>query len=78
MLDKDAHLDEDKPNKSKQEVKMKGEFLKSLSFHERMRGLSLHRRPLENQMRYKPIFYIDLLEPGPPPLESSKKCAKRK
>jgi hypothetical protein len=29
-------------------------------------------------MRDKTISYIDLLRPGPPPLESSKKFAKQK
>jgi hypothetical protein len=65
---KDADLDEDKSNETKQEVKVEGKSSKSLSF----------RRPLKNRMRDKIVSYIDLLRPGPPTSKSSKKYAKRK
>jgi hypothetical protein len=78
MPEKDANLDEDKSIETKQEVKVVGESSKSLLFSERMRGLSLHGRPLKDRMREKTVSYIDLLRPGPPPLESSKKFAKQK
>jgi hypothetical protein len=74
----DVDLDEDKSNETEQEVKVEGESSKSLSFRERMRGLSPHRRPLKDRMRDKTISYMDLLRPGPPPSESFKKYAKRK
>jgi hypothetical protein len=76
--EKDVDLDEDKSNETEQEVKVVGKSSKSLSFHERMRGLSPHRRPLKDRMRDKIFFYINLLRPGPPPSESSKKFAKWK
>jgi hypothetical protein len=76
--EKDAHLNEDKSNETKQKVKVEGESLKSLSLKKKMRGLSPHRRPLKDRMRDKTIFYMDLLRPGPPPSESSKKYAKWK
>ena len=76
--EKDADLDEDKSNETEQEVKVEGESSKSLSFRERMRGLSPHHRPLKDRMRDKTVSYMDLLRPGPPPSESSKKYAKRK
>jgi hypothetical protein len=57
---------------------VEGESSKSLSFREMMRELSPHRRPLKDQMRDKTVSYMDLLRPGPPPSESSKKYAKRK
>src|SRR6202022_2803281 len=75
--EKDADLDEDKLNETEQEVKVEGESLKSLSFRERMRGMSPHHRPLKDRMRDKTVSYMDLLRPGPPPSETSKKYAKR-
>ena len=76
--EKDVHLDEDKSNETEQEMKVVGESSKSLSFRERMRGLSPHRCPLEDRMRDKIISYINLLRLGPPLSESSRKYAKRK
>ena len=76
--EKDDDLDEDKSNETEQEVKVVGESSKSLSFRERMRGLSPHRRPLNDRMRDKTISYINLLRPGLPPSESSKMYAKLK
>ena len=78
MPKKDFDLDENKSNETEQEVKEEGESSKSLSFRKRMRGLSPHRRPLKNKMRDKTNSYVDLLQRGPPPSESSKKYAKRK
>ena len=48
MLEKDVDLNEEKSIQTKEEVKVVGKYLKSLSFHERMRGLSLHRCPLKD------------------------------
>ena len=77
--EKDADLDEDKSNKTEEEeVKVVGESSKFLSFRERMRALPPYHLPLKNWKKDKTIFYMDLLRPGPPPLESSKKYAKRK
>jgi hypothetical protein len=86
VLENDSDMNEDKSIKTEEEVKVVGESLKSLSFHERMRGLSLHRRPLKDRMRDKTITYIDLFRPGPPPSrkddemksESSRRFGKRK
>ena len=78
MPEKDVDLDEDKPNETEQDVKVVGEFSKSLSFREMMRKLSPHHRPLNDRMRNKAVSYIDLLRPGPPPSDSSKTYAKRK
>ena len=74
----DVDLDEDKTNETEQEVKVENESSKSFSFRERMRGLSPHRRPLKDQMGYKTVSYIDLLQLGPPPSKSSKMYAKWK
>jgi hypothetical protein len=59
-------------------VKVVGESSKSLLFREMIRRLSPHRRSLKDRMRDKKISYIDLLRPGPPPSELSKKYAKQK
>jgi hypothetical protein len=79
VLDKDAtrcmnseaddaiDLNEKKSNDRQKEVKVVGESSRSFSFRERMKGLSLHRRPLKERMRDKTVSYIDLLWPGPPP-----------
>jgi hypothetical protein len=75
---KDANLDEDKSNETKQEVKVVDKSSKSLLFCKRMRGLLPHHCPLKDRMKDKMVSYIDLLRPGPPPSESSKKFAKRK
>ena len=58
-----ANLNEDREN----EVKVVGEYLRSLSFRERMKGLSPHYRPLKERMRNKTVSYVDLPRPGPPP-----------
>ena len=60
-------LNEDKSIDTEQEVKVVGESPRSLSFRDRMRGLSPHRRPLKDRMRDKTVSYVDLLRPGPPP-----------
>jgi hypothetical protein len=78
MPEIDADLDEDKSNETEEEVKVEGESSKSISFRERMRALPLHHLPLKDRKRDKTISYMDLLRPGPPPSESSKKYAKRK
>ena len=76
--EKDTDLDKDKSNETEKEVKVEGESSKSLSFRERMRGLSPHYLPLKDRMRDKIVSYMDLLQPDPPPSDSSKKYAKRK
>jgi hypothetical protein len=76
--EKDADLDKDKSNKTEKEVKVEGESSKSLSFCEWMRGMTPHHLPLKDRKRDKTISYMDLLRPGPPPSDSSKKYAKRK
>jgi hypothetical protein len=76
--EKNVDVDEDKLNETEHEVKVVGEFFKSLLFREMMRGLSPHRRPQKDRMRDKMVSYINLFRPGPPPSESSKKFAKRK
>ena len=75
--EKDADVDEDKSNET-EEVKVEGESSKSISFRERMRALPSHHLSLKDQKRDKIVFYMDLLRPGPPPLDSSKKYAKWK
>ena len=82
VQEKDADVNEDKTTNGEDEVKVVGESSRSLSFRERMRGLSPHRRPLKDRMRDKTVSYIDLLRPGPPPSrrddETSRRLAKRK
>ena len=78
MPEKDADLDEDKSNETEEEVNVIGESSKSLSFRDRMRGMTPHHLPLKERMRDKTVSYMDLLRPGPPPSDSSKKYAKRK
>ena len=58
--EKDADLNEDKSIVT-EEVKVVGKSSKSLSFCERMKGLSPHCRPLKDRMRDKTISYVDLL-----------------
>ena len=85
VSEKDADLNENKSIET-EEVKVVGESSKSLSYRERMKGLSPHRRPLKDRMRDKTISYVDLLRPGVPPSrrddemksESSRRFAKRK
>jgi len=74
----DADLDADKSIKMEEVLKMVGVYSKPLSFHKRVTGLSPHRHTLKDRMRDKTVSYIDLLQPGPPPSESSKKFAKWK
>jgi hypothetical protein len=75
----DTNVDEDKSNETEEEeVKVVGESSKSLSFRERMRALQPHHLPLKDRKKDKTVSYMDLLRPGPPPSDSSKKYAKRK
>ena len=77
--EKDVDLDEDKSNEMEEgEVKVEGESSNSLSFRKRIRGMTPHHLPLKDRKRDKTVSYIDLLRPGPPPSESSKKYAKWK
>jgi hypothetical protein len=77
--EKDVDLDEDKSNETEEEeVKVEGESSTSISFRERMRALPPHHLPLKDRKRDKTVSYMDLLRPGPPPSDSSKKYAKRK
>ena len=78
MSEKDVDLDEDKSNETEQEVKVEGESSKSLSFRQRMRALSPHHLPLKDRIKDETVSYMDLLRPGPPSSESSKKYAKQK
>ena len=71
--EKDLDLDEDKSHATEEEVKMECESLKSLSLRQRMRALLPHHLPLNDRMKDKILSYKDLLRPGPPPTESSKK-----
>ena len=81
-----ADLNEDKSIDTEQEVKVVGESSRSLSFCDKMRGLSPHCRSLKDQMRDKTVLYVDLLRPGSPPSrrddemksESSRRLAIRK
>jgi hypothetical protein len=75
---KDADLDEDKSNETEEEVKVERESSKSISFRKRMKALPPHHLPLKDRKRDKTVSYMDLLRPGPPPSDSSKKYAKRK
>jgi hypothetical protein len=54
-------LIEDKLIDTEQGVKVVGKYLKSLSFHERMKGFLPHRRPLKERMKDKTILYVELL-----------------
>jgi hypothetical protein len=79
VLEKDADVDEDNTNETEEdEVKVEGKSSKSISFRKRMRALLPHHLPLKDRKRDKTVSYMDLLKPGPPPSDSSKKYAKRK
>jgi hypothetical protein len=78
VSEKDVDLDEDKSHETEKEVKEGGESSKSLSLRQRMRALPPHHLSLKDRIRDKPISYRDLLRPGPPLSELSKKYAKRK
>jgi hypothetical protein len=77
VLEKDVDVNEDKMISRKDEVKIVGESLRSLSFCKTMRGLSPHRRPLKDQMTDKTVSYVDLLRPGPPPSRRDDKTSRR-
>ena len=77
--EKDADVDEDKSNETEEEeMKVVGESSKSLSFRERMKALPPHHLSLKDRKKNKTISYMNLLRPGPPPSDSSKKYTKRK
>ena len=78
LSEKDVDLHEDKSKETEQEVKVESESLKSFSLCQKMRALPPHHLPLKDRKRKQTIFYRDLLRPGPPPSELSKKYAKRK
>jgi hypothetical protein len=80
VLEKDADLDEEKSNETEEEeeVKVVGESSKSLLLRELMRALPPHHLLLKDRKKDKTVSYMDLLQRGPPPSESSKKYAKRK
>ena len=86
MLEEDADviedidLNEEKSKDKEKAVKVVGKSLMSLSFCERMRGLSWHRHPLKDRMRDKMVSCIDLLQPGPPSRrdDDTSRLAKRK
>ena len=67
MLDKDVNviedvdLNEEKSKNGEKEVKVVGKSSRSLSFREKMRGISPHSRPLKDRMRDKMVSYVDLL-----------------
>ena len=65
--EKDVYLNEDKSIETEEEVKVVGKSSRSLSFCEKMKGLSPHRHPLKDQMRDKTVSYIDLIRLGPSP-----------
>jgi hypothetical protein len=73
VLDKDAtrgmngDLNEEKSIDMEEEVKVEVKFSRFLLFCERMKGLVPHCRQLKDRMKDKTIFYVDLLQPGPPP-----------
>ena len=85
MPKNDAHLNEDKSIET-EEVKVIGKSSKSFLFHERIKVLSSHRRPLKDRMRGQIVSYVGLIQPGSPPsrrndeikFESSKRFAKHK
>jgi hypothetical protein len=76
--EKDADLDEDKSNKTKEEVKVEGESSKPILFRKWMRALLPYHLPFKDRKKDKTISYMDLLRPGPPLSDSSKKYAKWK
>ena len=74
VSEQDTDLEEDNSNETKPEVKMEGECSKTLSLRQRMRALP-HHLPLKDRIKDKTISYRDLLRPGPPPSDLSKKYA---
>ena len=44
-----------------EEVKVAGEYSRTVSFRKKMRGLSPHRLPLKKRIKYRPISNVDLL-----------------
>ena len=76
-MNEDDDLNEDKTTNKNDEMKVIGKSLRSLSFREKMKGLSPHRRPLKYRIRDKTILYVDLLRPGPPPSTRDDKTFKR-
>ena len=85
-MKKNIDLNEDKSIKTEMEVEVVGEYLKFLSFCERMKGLLPHRHPLKGSIRDKSVSYVDLFQPGRPPpsrrddkmkFESSRRSAKQ-
>ena len=66
-MNEDISVNEEKKINRDDDINELGESLKSLSFRERMRGLSPHHLPLKDRLRDKTVPYIDLFRPGPPP-----------
>ena len=75
--EQDADVHEDNSKETEQEVKVEGESSKIRSLRERMRALP-HHLPLKERIKDKTVPYRDLLRPYLPPVDSYKKCAKRK
>ena len=66
-MNENISVNEEKTINRDDDINELGESLKSLSFRERMRGLSPHHLPLKDLLRDKMVPYIDLFRPGPPP-----------
>ena len=81
-VNEDLGVNEKKTTNRDDKVNEIGNFSKYISFHEIMRGLSLHHLPLKDRLKDKTVPYIDLFRPGPPPSRkddnTSKGMAKRK
>ena len=72
--EQDAVVDENNSKETEQEVKVEGESSKIRSLREMIRALP-HHLPLKDRIKDKTISYRDLLRPGPPPSDLSKKYA---
>lgn len=50
-----------------EKIKMIAKSLRSTLFREMKKRLSPHRHPLKNRVKDWTIYYVNLLQPGPPP-----------
>ena len=66
VQEKDVGVNEEKTINRDDDLNELGKSSKSLSFREKMRGLSPHHFSLKDRLKDKTVPYIDLFRPDPP------------
>jgi hypothetical protein len=65
ILRKPEDVDVEDNSMDIEEVKVAGEFSKTLPIRKKLRGLSPYQVPLKERMKDRTISYVDLLQPNP-------------